>query len=151
MKKLVSKIESQFLFNEKAYAEGKGEIVANQEINRLIVSQKDFKNLWHENNRLKKENEKLIIELNSKDDFKQKFKELKKENKEEHTEKIYSGNILHLRRIINFMEKDKLYSFKSLELELCMGMPNLRGCLDFLKEFKVIDLEFTKEGGVIRK
>lgn len=138
--------ESQFLFKEKLN-EDKGEIEAMREIKSLQDHERAFKILWREKESLKKEVEKLEKKLKEVDGFKAKFKEMKSE----HTEKIYAGSIKHLRRIIHFMEKDKRYSIKELMLDLCMCNEDLRGCLDFLKEFNLINVEYPKEGGIIRK
>jgi hypothetical protein len=144
----MNKEENKFLFKEKAYIEGKGIIQASKEIKELKFSQKEFRILYNENLRNKKEIERLNSEVKNpkQKNFKESFKSLFK--KEE--PKIYSGSLKNLSRIINFMEKEKRYPIKELCNELCMGNVELKGCLTWLNEYKVLKLEYPNVGGVIR-
>lgn len=147
---MVNESENKFLFRKKVYSEDKGEIQAKKEIKELELSQKQFKNLWYENER----NKRLIISLQkdiekfNQENFKEKFKQLKKEKKQL---KECTGTFMHLGRILNNMEKDKHYMVRELCGELCMDVKNLNDCLFFLEKYKVINIERPKMGGLIRR
>lgn len=143
----MNKEENKFLFKEKSEIEGKGDIQASKELKELIASQKSFKKLWRENEDNKKEIERLNKEIEKlkKQNFKTSFRKIKTpEEKENH------GNLFHLNRVLNNMEKGKHYTLKQLASELCMGNIDLNGALSFLETKGLIKLERPKAGGVIR-
>ena len=138
--------ENQFLFKEKII-EGKGELQAKKEIERLEISQKDFKKLWYENKSLKKEIESLNKQLANKkgDNFKKSFASLTQPTR------VYEGDFKHLGRLLNHMERGRKYLRKELAQELCMNGEDLNACLYFLNDHKLANIEFLREGGLLMK
>jgi len=146
---MVNKQEDTFLFKEKAYTEGKGEIQARKEIVAFENSQKQFKALWLENERNKKEiakMEKTIKELKE-ENFKLSFKKL---GRKEVPERECSGSFNHCNRILHNMEVGKHYMVKELCNELCMTGQDLNDVLYFLEKNNFIKIERPIHGGLIR-
>jgi hypothetical protein len=137
--------ENQFLFKEKI-SEGKGEIQAKKEILSLQEHQRAYRTLWAKYQSLEKENVKLLnlIAKTKKETFRENFKQISSKDR------VYAGDLKHLRRIIHFMQIDKHYTLKELAEELRLATSNVRPLLDFLSEFKIIELNFPINCGVIR-
>ena len=138
--------ENQYLFKEKIL-EGKGEIKAIAEIKHLRNSLKDYRILWSKYQSLVKENARLEkeLKLNKNKKFKESFRTITT-----NTNKIYGGDIAHMRRIINHMPINKRITLKNLAAELSMAPDNLRSILEFLNEYKILEIKFPQEGGAIR-
>lgn len=144
---MVSNEESKFLFKEKLIND-RSELEASKEIRNLEDSQKALRSLWANKESLKRENERLIKEIEKlkQSKFKLRF-ELDKKNSANQVVN-YSGGLLQLNRIINFMAKDKEYNMSSLAKELMIKPTDLKGCIDFLDKNNCIKLKRTNRSGM---
>ena len=132
--------------------DGKDDLEINKEIDFLVDSQIEFKNVKREINRLNqiiKKKDKEIFKLNQKlgekkqKDFKQRLKELTNQKKE-----IKGNSRAFLNRILNHLEKDREYSKTDIMKELMMSRERTIECLGILKDLKKIDFRIDNLGVV---
>lgn len=136
--------EKLFLVNEKE-ADGLARNMAWEEVKDLEEKEKAFKILWNEKKHLENELKTIsyLFEKERQKNFKLKF-ELDKLKIDKPKVIESNGNILHIRRIINFMEKEKAYTKTDLSKDLMMSTTKIEECIKFIQENNLAKIEYNR-------
>lgn len=138
--------EKEFLVNEKE-ANGEARNKAWSDVNDLIKSEKAFKILYKEKEKLLKELEKAnqLIKEQKQTIFNLKFK-LDKTDKEDkpkkESTKKSTGNLIYYNRILNFMQVGVPYTKTDLIRNLLIPQKEVEDWLKFIMEHKLLPIQF---------